>query len=87
MRKIENCHLQPSYCRYLDESFIEMFLKKFSISHIFLADLGHMTKMAATPIYGKNPLKIFFPRASGPIAMKLGMYDLRMQAYHRLFKL
>ena len=22
---------------------------------------GHMTKMAATPIYGKNPLKIFFP--------------------------
>ena len=22
--------------------------------------LGHMTKMAATPIYGKNPSKIFF---------------------------
>ena len=21
---------------------------------------GHMTKMATTPIYGKNPLKIFF---------------------------
>ena len=21
---------------------------------------GHMTKMGATPIYGKNPLKIFF---------------------------
>ena len=23
---------------------------------------GHMTKMAAMPIYGKNPLKIFFTR-------------------------
>ena len=25
-------------------------------------DAGHMTKMAATPIYGKNPSKIFFSR-------------------------
>ena len=23
-------------------------------------DAGHMTNMAATPIYGKNPSKIFF---------------------------
>ena len=35
--------------------------------------LGHMTKMAATPIYGKNPSKIFFSRTGGPIFMKLGM--------------
>ena len=34
---------------------------------------GHMTKMAATPIYGKNPSKIFFSRTGGPISMKLGM--------------
>ena len=27
MGKIEKWHLLPSYCRYLDESFIEMFLK------------------------------------------------------------
>ena len=33
----------------------------------------HMTKMAATPIYGKNPSKIFFSRTGGPIFMKLGM--------------
>ena len=26
-----------------------------------------MTKMAAMPIYGKNPLKIFFPGTSGTI--------------------
>ena len=35
--------------------------------------LGHMTKMAATPIYGKNPSKIFFSRTVGPIFTKLGM--------------
>ena len=36
-------------------------------------DLGHMTKMAATPIYGKNHSKIIFSRTGGPISMKLGM--------------
>ena len=35
--------------------------------------LGHMTKMAAMPIYGKNPSKIFFSRTDGPIFTKLGM--------------
>ena len=35
--------------------------------------LGHVTKMAATPIYGKNPSKIFFSRTGGPIFTKLGM--------------
>ena len=35
--------------------------------------LGHMTKMAATPIYGQNPSKIFFSRTGGPIFTKLGM--------------
>ena len=35
--------------------------------------LGHMTKMAAMPIYGKNPSKIFFSRTAGPIFTKLGM--------------
>ena len=35
--------------------------------------LGHMTKMAATPIYGRNPSKIFFSRTGGPISTKLGM--------------
>ena len=35
--------------------------------------LSHMTKMAATPIYGKNPSKIFFSRTGGSIFTKLGM--------------
>ena len=38
----------------------------------FSCHLGHMTKMAATPIYGKNPSKIF-SRTGGPIFTKLGM--------------
>ena len=40
---------------------------------ICLRHLGHMTKMAATPIYGQNPSKIFFSRTGGPIFTKLGM--------------
>ena len=35
--------------------------------------LGHMTKMAATPIYGKDPSKIFFSRTGRLIFTKLGM--------------
>ena len=34
---------------------------------------GHMTKMAAIPIYGKNTLKILFPGTTGPILMSLCM--------------
>ena len=40
---------------------------------IYQYDAGHMTSMAAKPIYGKNPLKIFFPGTSRPISMKLDM--------------
>ena len=29
---------------------------------VYINGPGHMTKMAATPIYGKNPSKIFFSR-------------------------
>ena len=34
---------------------------------------GHVTKMAAMPMYGKNTLKIFFPGTTGQILMKLCM--------------
>ena len=39
---------------------------------IWWHDDGHMTKMAATPIYGKNPSK-FFSDSDGPISTKRGM--------------
>ena len=34
---------------------------------------GHMTKMAAIPLYGKNTLKILFPGTTGAISVKLCM--------------
>ena len=40
---------------------------------VYLNGPGHMTKMAATPIYGKNPSKIFYSKTSGPIFTKLCM--------------
>ena len=40
---------------------------------VYIKGPGHMAKMAATPIYGKNPSKIFFSRTSRPIFTKLGM--------------
>ena len=36
--------------------------------------LGHMTKMATTPMYGKNPSKIFFSRSKRPMTLWLGMW-------------
>ena len=41
--------------------------------------LGHMTKMAATPIYGQNPSKIFFSRTGRPIFTKLGIKHWGLQ--------
>ena len=53
---------------------------KFYMKHLWeggtnvcINNPGHMTKMAAMPIYGKNPSKIFFSGTTGPISTKLGM--------------
>ena len=46
---------------------------------VCLRHLGHLTKMAAMPIYGKNPSKIFFSRTSRPIFTKLGMRHRGLQ--------
>ena len=35
--------------------------------------LGHMTKMAVTPIYGNHPSKIFFSITKTPMTLWLGM--------------
>ena len=42
-------------------------------------DAGHMTKMAAMPIYGINPLKIFVTGTSRSILTKLGMKHRRLK--------
>ena len=41
-------------------------------TNVYINNPGHMTKMAAMSIYGKNPSKIFSGTAE-PIAMNLDM--------------
>ena len=40
---------------------------------MYINNLGHMTKMAAMPIYGKKPSNIFFSETNRLISMKLGV--------------
>ena len=42
-------------------------------------DAGHMTKMAASPLYSKNTSQIFFSGTHRPISTKLGMLHLGLQ--------
>ena len=43
------------------------------LAKIYANCYGHMTKMADMPIYGKNPLKIFFSRTKRLMTLGLGM--------------
>ena len=49
---------------------------------IYINYLVEMTKMAAMPIYGKNPSKIFFSESGGPISKKLGMKHQWLKYYN-----
>ena len=40
---------------------------------VFINNQGQMNKMAAMPIYGKNPSKFFFSGTTEPISTKLDM--------------
>ena len=40
---------------------------------MYINNLGHMTKMAAMPIYGNSPSKIFFSETNRLISRKLGV--------------
>ena len=47
---------------------------------MYINNPGHMTKMAAMPIYGKNPSKIF--KTGGSILKKLGMKHRWLKYYN-----
>ena len=49
---------------------------------MYINNLVYMTKMAAMPIYGKNPSKIFFSKTGGPISKKLGMKHQWLKYYN-----
>ena len=44
-----------------------------NLAKIYAKYFSHMTKMAPTPVYGKNLLKIFFSRTRKPVTLRLGM--------------
>ena len=48
---------------------------------IYINELGHMTNMAAIPIYGKNLKKVFFSRTNGQMTLKLGMQHCLCKYY------
>ena len=43
------------------------------LAKIYTNCTGHMTKMATTPIYGKNPLDMIFSGTKRPMALGLSM--------------
>ena len=47
---------------------------------------GHMNKIAAMPIYGKNLKKIFFSGTKRPMTLKLGNAALGARVLPNLFK-
>ena len=51
-------------------------------TNVFINNPGHMTKMAAMPIYGKYPSKIFSSGTGGPISTKLGMKHQGLEYYN-----
>ena len=48
------------------------FHMKTPYDRLVYTNCGHMNKMATMPIYGKNPLNIFFSRTKRPMALGLG---------------
>ena len=48
---------------------------------IYAKYFGHMTKMPTMPIYGKNPLNIFFSGTNKPMALGLGIYHWGCRPY------
>ena len=53
---------------------------------IYRHDAGHMTKMAAMPLYGKNPSKIFFSGTDGPDFHETWYVTSGTPAHHSLYK-
>ena len=51
------------------------------IAKIYTKYFGHMTKMAAMPIYGNNLLRIFFSITRKPVTLGLGMWHWGCGAY------
>ena len=51
-------------------------------TNVFINNPGHMTKMAAMLIYGKNPSKFFFSGTTGPISTNIDMMHRGLKDYN-----
>ena len=51
---------------------------------MFIDNLDHMIKMAAMPLYSKNPSKFSFSGTTETISMKLGMKHRGLEQYNEL---
>ena len=69
--KIQTRFSQKLLCQIWTNFFYESF--QVQENENLMTCRGTMTKMAAMPIYGKNPLNIFFSGTDRPISTKLGM--------------
>ena len=63
----------PSTHQNIVELIYHMKTPNDRLAKIYTRCTGHMTKMATTPIYGKNPLNVFFSGTKRPIAFGFGM--------------
>ena len=78
--KVAHIVVPPIYLNIVISQTIDPIDLKFhmktlydKLAKIFTKYFGHMAKMAATPIYGKNLLKIFSPRTRRPVTLRLDM--------------
>ena len=74
-------HLSSEITRPIKAKFYVKHLKD-GVINVYINNPGHMTKMAARPIYGKNLSKIFFSGTSGQISRKLGLKHRWLKYYN-----
>ena len=74
------CRCRPPFSNVFSSEIAWPIKAKFYVepsweggTKVYINGPGHMTKMAAMAIYGKNLYKTFFSGTGGPIFMKLGM--------------
>ena len=66
-------NIVPSETTWQFELKFHMMTSYVRLAKIYTNCTGHMTKMATMPIYGKNPVNVFFPGIKRPMALGLGM--------------
>ena len=82
-------HYRPPFSKIFFSETAWPIKAKFYMKHlweggtnVFINNPGHMTKMAAMPIYCKYPSKIFSSGTGGSISTKFGMKHRGLEYYN-----